>query len=82
MTHILSVAAAAQIIADRDKVRAAPQQLVAVPIGALVAMLVGNAESVGLPPSVIGIALTEAVKAAEQEFGTTYQMHIPEPMPA
>lgn len=80
--QIMSVADAAEIIADHEKVKAAPQQLVAVPIGALMAMLIGNVRSVGLPDFTIGIALKTAVEAAEEELGTTAKMHVPPPMPA
>ena len=80
--QIMSVADAAEILGDAAEVKKNPHQLVAVPMGALLAMLRGNLASLHMPNDKAGLALKMAVQAADEVYGVpTSPQHVPPPMP-
>jgi hypothetical protein len=80
--QIMSVADVGESISSLADVKAHPQQLVAIPMGALFLILSANSEQAGLTHHTNHLALKAAVETAEELMPSTFKQHVPEPMPA
>lgn len=80
MRHILSIAEIEDIIDDSELVSKQPQQLVAVPLGALMLMAASAARIVGHPSERFS-AVKAAVEVAEEVMPSTFKQHVPVPLP-